>query len=87
MSYPEHSTHGRPVLNLRDRDAQDELDTLRKAWRARYLGADYDPHGGVAAVRREAAFYRWCAAGNDPAGFAPWLAAGHSENETTTEGN
>lgn len=37
------------------------------------LGADYDPHAGFQALRREAEFMRWTAAGNDPAAFAESL--------------
>ena len=49
------------------------------------LGADYDPHAGAAALHREAAFYRWCAMGNDPRAFAAWIAEGHADTETALE--
>jgi hypothetical protein len=49
------------------------------------LGPDYNPHAGAAALHREAAFYRWCAVGNDPHAFAAWLAEGHADTETALE--
>jgi hypothetical protein len=39
------------------------------------LGPGYDPHGGFAAMRREAEFYEWAAAGNDGTKFAAMIAA------------
>lgn len=40
------------------------------------LGADYDPHGGRAAIRREADFHAWVALGRDPAQFAGYTTRG-----------
>jgi hypothetical protein len=40
----------------------------------RLLGDDYHPHGGPAALRREAAFHDWCARGLSPDEFAAHVA-------------
>lgn len=47
------------------------------------LGADYDPHGGFAAVRREAAFYTWCESGRPAGEFAAHLAEAERLREDT----
>lgn len=52
--------------------------------RQKLLGADYNPHGGQAAIRREAAFWRWVQAGHKPEEFAAHLPEAEDANYPAT---
>lgn len=50
------------------------------------LGSDYDPFAGKAALRLEAQFYAWVAAGRDPLAFANATPEDRKSAERETRG-